>query len=121
MKNRDIGLVVNATRTIPFTTRRILGFRVPVDDDPSENDTMLEYFPLTCRIIDDTLKSGKNVLCHCYAGIQRSCAIAAAYIIYRDTASSKKAIALVKSRKQEAFSPEPTFGKALETFAKSRV
>ena len=121
LKQHDIALVVNATKTIPFSTRRILGFRVPVDDDPAENENMLDYFPVTCRVVDDTLQSGKNVLIHCYAGIQRSCALAAAYIIHCESVPSRRAIAYVKERKPEAFSPTPTFGKALEIYARSRV
>lgn len=121
LSKHDIALVVNATKTIPFATSRILGFRVPVNDDPDENDNMLEYFNVTNRIIDDTLKSGKTVLVHCYAGIQRSCALAAAYIIYTDNVPSRRAIAIIKQKKTEAFSPVPTFGKALDAFARSRV
>lgn len=120
LKNRDIQLVVNATKTIPFTSKRIMGFRVPVDDAFEENDAMLEYFSVTCRIIDDNLTAGKSVLVHCYAGIQRSCAIAAAYLICKYDMTARQAIRFIKERKFEAFTPTPTFERALERFAKSR-
>lgn len=119
LKDHDIELIVNATKTIPFSTKHIIGYRVPVDDHPDENDAMLEYFPITSMIIDETLKSGKGVLVHCYAGIQRSCAIAAAYLIYKDRLRACQAMAAIKHKKAEAFSPVPTFGKALSLYARS--
>lgn len=120
LKKHDIGLVVNATKTIPFSSRHILGYRVPVDDHPDENDTMLEYFPITSRIIDETLKSGQGVLVHCYAGIQRSCAVAAAYLMHSTGCGAKDAMATIQAQKTEAFQPVPTFGRALHAFGRTR-
>lgn len=117
LKKHDIGLVVNATKTIPFASRHVLGYRVPVDDHPDDNPTMLEYLPITSRIIDETLQSGKGVLVHCYAGIQRSCAIAAAYLMYiGDCSTAREAMDAVREKKSEAFQPVPTFGRALHSF-----
>jgi protein-tyrosine phosphatase len=120
LKKHDIGLVVNATRTIPFSSRHILGYRVPVDDHTDENETMLEYFPITSRIIDEALKSGQGVLVHCYAGIQRSCAVAAAYLMHSTGCSAKDAMAKIQDKKSEAFQPVPTFGRALSRFGRDR-
>ena len=121
LRDHNIGLVINATKTIPFTSRYILGYRVAVDDHPSENSSMLEYFPVASKLIDETLKSGKGVLVHCYAGIQRSCALAAAYLIYKTpTMTASQAIQRVKEKKQEAFEPRPTFALALREYASSR-
>jgi len=121
LKQHDIQLIINATKTIPFSTKHILGYRVPVDDHPDENPNMIDYFPITSLIIDETLKSGKGVLVHCYAGIQRSCAVAAAYLIYKDHIPARQAMDAVQRMKSEAFLPIPTFAKALETYAKSVV
>lgn len=117
LRRHNIGLVINATKTIPFSSKYVLGYRVPVDDHPSENDRMAEYFPITSRIIDETLKTGKGVLIHCYAGIQRSCAVAAAYLMYKnEELSPKRAMTYIKSRKPEAFDSIPTFQRALYSF-----
>lgn len=119
MEENGIGLVVNATKTIPFSFRDRLGYRIPVDDHPDENTTMLEYFPISSRIIDETLKSGIGVLVHCYAGIQRSCAVVAAYLIYKYKLTARQAINEIKHRKHEAFEPDATFRQALTEYAKS--
>ena len=121
LREHNIGLVINASKTIPFTSRNILGYRVAVDDHPSENDTMLEYFPITSKLIDETLKSGKCVLVHCFAGVQRSCAIGAAYLLFKNnTLTALDAIKRIKEKKPEAFEPRPTFWKALQAYAASR-
>lgn len=118
LREHNIGLVVNASKTIPFTSRHILGYRVAVDDHPSENDAMLEYLPIACKLIDETLKSGKNVLVHCYAGVQRSCAIGAAYLMYKNPSlTAYDAIQRIKEKKPEAFEPRPTFWTALKDYA----
>jgi rhodanese-related sulfurtransferase len=117
LREKDIGLVVNASKTIPFTSRHILGYRVAVDDHPSENEAMVEYFPIACRLIDETLKSDKSVLVHCYAGVQRSCAIAACYLMYKNqNLTASDAIRRIKEKKPEAFEPRPTFWSALKEY-----
>jgi dual specificity phosphatase 12 len=117
LREHNIGLVVNATKTIPFTSRHILGYRVAVDDHPSENSNMLDYFPVSSKLIDETLKSGKGVLVHCFAGIQRSCALGAAYLMYKNpTLTAAQAIRYIKEKKTEAFEPRPTFEEALREY-----
>jgi protein-tyrosine phosphatase len=90
---------------------------VAVDDHPSENEAMVEYFPIACRLIDETLKSDKSVLVHCYAGVQRSCAIAACYLMYKNqNLTASDAIRRIKEKKPEAFEPRPTFWNALKEY-----
>lgn len=121
LREHDIGLVVNASKTIPFTSRHILGYRVAVDDHPAENDAMLDYFPIACKLIDETVKSGKSVLVHCFAGIQRSCAVGAAYLMYKNPSfTAPHAMQRIKDKKPEAFEPRATFWHALKEYATRR-
>lgn len=116
LHSNNIGLVVNCSKTIPFVSEDILGHRVSVDDDSRYNDTMLRYLPSAVRAIDEALLSGKSVLVHCYAGIQRSCAVAAAYIMYKLGLTAHEAMDSVRRAKKEAFTPVPTFKHALELY-----
>jgi len=114
MRRHNIGLVVNASKNIPFYFKHILGYRVAVDDDPSEHETMLEFVPTAVQLIDDTVRMGRGVLVHCYAGIQRSSTVVAAYLMKTKHMTAVEAMRYIKDRKPEAFSPVPTFEHALD-------
>ena len=121
MRSRRIGLVVNCTRDIPnYFENRAYGaggrpeyLRVGVHDAQSENGEMLRLLPRACTTIDRALRENRPVLVHCYAGVQRSATVVAAYIKKKYGLSTQDAMACVRSRKQECFSPRPTFQWAL--------
>lgn len=113
---KNVGLVINCSKTIPFATTVVPGYRVAVDDDPSETGHMLQYFPIVVRIIDEALNSDKQVLVHCYAGMQRSSAVAAAYLMYKLGITHEEAMQSIKRAKSESFEPHPTFAQALRHY-----
>ncbi len=112
-----IALVVNATDGIPFRAPAgVSTYRIPVDDHPSENDTMLRHFPIVVVAMDEVLSSGQGVLVHCRAGMQRSAAVAAAYLMWKRGYTADKAMTFVNSKKHETFWPRPTFEVALRAW-----
>lgn len=113
MRKHKIRLIVDASKNIPFSFDRIPGYRVPVDDAPWENDTMLSHLPVVVRAIDDVLRHKRGVLVHCRAGMQRSATVVAAYIMWKRRMSAQQTIAFIKARKPETFEPKPTFDVAL--------
>jgi protein-tyrosine phosphatase len=120
LHSNGIRLVVNASKTISFSrsdgSSGALNYRVAVDDDVAENRAMYSHFPIVVRAIDNTLRNKQGVLVHCYAGIQRSCAVAAAYLMYKYGYSPSAAMRFIRSKKPEAFSPVPTFRWALDSY-----
>lgn len=122
---RGIGLVVNCTKNLPCNVKNIECLRIPVDDNPAENARMFSMLQEAVNTIDNAIRSGEGVLVHCYAGMQRSCAIAAAYLMHRRRqlglrVSALQAMRTVKNRKPEAFEPYPTFLPALQAFETRR-
>lgn len=116
-KKHDIRLVVNATGTIPIKAPAdVKSYRIPVDDSPDENPTMLSHFPLVVVAIDDVLKYGHGVLVHCRAGMQRSAAVVAAYLMWKRGLTANQAFEFINKRKHETFWPVPTFEKALRAW-----
>lgn len=111
-ERRKFGLVVNCSKDIeaelPVPT-----YRVPVDDWPKDSPVMLRHLPEAVAVIDDTLQRGQSVLVHCYAGIQRSATVVAAYLMWRDGLGAREAMQRVQAVKPETFSPRPTFARAL--------
>lgn len=111
-RRRNIGLVVNCTRDIPAELP-VPTYRVAVDDWPGDADAMLGHLPAAVLVIDDALQRGQGVLVHCFAGIQRSATVVAAYLMWKEGLGRAEAMRLVRTAKPETFSPRPTFGGAL--------
>jgi len=117
MRHARIGLVVNCSRDLPFyLPPGVEGERVNVDDSQRYSDAMVRSFGTVLPHIDKTIARGRGVLIHCFAGIQRSSAVAAAYLMYKLGIPAEKAMHAVQRMKPEAFKPRATFRRALQTY-----
>ena len=108
-------LIVNCTKSLIGAPGSV---RVPIDDDESECDNLIKRLRETNVLerINDALSKGQSVLVHCYAGVQRSCAVVACYLIRYHQMTPESAIAFIKSKREVAFDDAPTFLAAIETF-----
>jgi protein-tyrosine phosphatase len=119
MRDNNIAFVVNCSKNIPFLALPgVDQYRIPIDDSTSNNDVILTHFPIVVRAIDSVLQRGRGVLVHCRAGMQRSAATVAAYLMYKYNLSAANAMAAIKARKNETFWPTPTFAVALQKYEK---
>ncbi len=106
IKKHDIRLIINATANEPIRyTRDVNTYRVPIDDSPSDADKLTRYLPITSLLINDMVRYNKNVLVHCYAGMNRSATVVAAYLMFSRGWPASKAMAYIKQRKPETFTP----------------
>jgi protein-tyrosine phosphatase len=89
-----------------------------VNDTPLENDNILKYVKEfnVLNIIHESRLQGKTVLVHCHAGMQRSCAVVALYLIQYYKLTPERAIKTIQSKRAIAFYPEPTFQIALDSY-----
>lgn len=117
VKRHNIRLIVNCSKTIPCAFQDVACYRVPVDDDPRDDDTMLMFFPFVVSVINDARARGDNVLVHCFAGVSRSSTVVAAYLMWKYQLRCKDAVDFIRARKAETFLPEMTFKKALTTYS----
>jgi hypothetical protein len=84
----EFKLIVNCTKDIPFPSQK-MGMtspeciRIPVNDTPDECTNMTKYMKETNVLerMNEYIRKGEPVLVHCYAGMQRSCALLACYFI----------------------------------------
>ena len=108
-------VIVNCTKNLVGASGSI---RVPIDDDESECDNLIRHLQETnvLEIIHVALSKKQTVLIHCYAGIQRSCAVCACYLIRYHQMTPESAIAFIRSKRILAFDDAPTFLAAIETF-----
>jgi dual specificity MAP kinase phosphatase len=112
-KKKRFGLVVNCTADVPDVLPLPI-YRVPVDDWSGHADLLLRHLPGAVQAIDAALSRGQKVLVHCYAGIQRSASVVAAYLMWKYGATVAEAMAHIQNSKPETFGPDPTFADALK-------
>ena len=118
LKQQEIEVVFNCTKDIPFSPVIRRRYRVPVDDDLSEEEIRnmeLWSFEIVYKLIKE-YKSGKNILVHCAAGMQRSAATVAMFLIATEGMNPEQAIAAVKERRPIAFFQNANFKESIEAF-----
>ena len=121
LSRMNIGLVVNCTKDIPFCRKLPRGcdkIRLPVDDNlrPEEIHAMTRWSPGVVRHIWSVYSKGVPVFIHCYAGVQRSAAITAMFLIFYQRCSTRDAIRRIRQRRPIAFQPGINFEESIRTF-----
>jgi len=112
--DHDIAFVVNVTKNVPLLkVPGVQHYHIKVDDALDENPKLYSQFDVVVREIDAVLNRGKGVLVHCRAGMQRSAATVAAYLMYKYGLTADEAMETIKKRKPETFFPRATFDRAL--------
>ena len=92
---------------------------LPVHDSPDECDNLLNMIKET-RILENihhALQQNKPVLVHCFAGMQRSCALVACYLIKYYDITPHNAIEFIKSKRPIAFFGKVNFMDTISKFA----
>jgi hypothetical protein len=118
----SFSLIVNCTNDIPFpenySNEKI---RISVKDDPSESESMFRQIHET-RVLEKIhsfLQQGKPVLIHCFAGVQRSCAVLACYLMKYYVISPTSVITFIQERRPIAFFGNCNFKDTLQWFYQS--
>ena len=117
IKKNNIVSVFNCTKDLPFHSSIRRRFRVPVDDNLKQEEIRnmeLWSFEIVYKLTKEH-KHG-NVLVHCYAGMQRSAAVIAMYLIGNHRMKKDNAIAYIKRKRPLAFWPFTNFEKSIEDF-----
>ena len=121
MNQKNITVVFNATKDIPFSTSIKKQYRIPVDDNlqPEEirNMTLWSHEAVYKLMMEHN--KGQNILVHCAAGMQRSAAIVGMFLVATRGMSWQQAIAYVQGIRPIAFRPSPNFRDSLMAFHNS--
>ena len=119
LKENNINTVFNCTKDAPFHNSIKKQYRVPVDDNLEEEEIRnMELW--SYEIVYKLTKEYKEgpVLVHCHAGMQRSAAVVAMYLIANDM-KSDDAIRYIKSKRPIAFHNSVNFYKSIKGFENS--
>ena len=121
LRTKGIETVFNCTKDLPFHPSIQNRYRVPVDDNlqPEEIRNMELWSYEIIYKLHKEYKKGKPVLVHCAAGMQRSAAVVAMYLIATQGMKWEQAYRHIRQRRAIAFFPGANFEKAIVGFYNS--
>ena len=117
-REKQITVIFNCTKDLPFVDTSLSLYRVPVDDNlqPSEIRNLEHWSWETVYKLHNEYKTGRKVLVHCFAGMQRSAAVVAIYLVAMFRCTTAEAIAYIKRRRPIAFHPSANFYNSIKGF-----
>jgi len=122
LRSHGIQIVFNCTKDLAFKPCETVEarYRVPVHDnlEPEEIRALSSYSAATAFEIVKHYKEGKTILIHCAAGVQRSAACTAFFLISLTGCSAENAIKYIKSKRPVAFTPAVNFLPSIQYFDK---
>jgi rhodanese-related sulfurtransferase len=121
LKEKKIETVFNCTKDLPFSPIIRNRYRVPVDDNLQEEEIrnlQLWSYEVTYKLIQE-MKKGKPILVHCAAGMQRSAAVTAMYLIATHRMRPEQAKTYIQNKRPIAFRPGANFSRSIDGFYKS--
>ena len=94
---------------------------LPVHDSPDECEYLLSLIKNTCVLekMYFALLQNKPVLVHCFAGMQRSCALVACYLVKYNNMTPHDAIDYIKLKRPIAFFGKVNFMETILSFIKT--
>lgn len=121
LREKHITAIFNCTKDIPFRQGvhpNMHQYRIPLDDNlESDEIRNLEHWAWEVAYkIAKEHSAGNRILVHCHAGMQRSAASVAIYLIATHRCTTEEAIAYIKSRRPIAFYGNVNFYKSIKGF-----
>ena len=121
LRTKGIQTVFNCTKDLSFHPMIQTRYRVPVDDNlQAEEIRNLELWSYeVIYLLVREYKKGTPILVHCAAGMQRSAAVVAMFLIATRKMNWNQAYRFIRQRRSIAFFPRANFEKAIQGFYQS--
>lgn len=119
---KNVSMIVNCTVEIPFYNNNTKNYRVSVKDNLQKEEfkKLYDYIKfndcLLFKELDNNISQKKNVLVHCAAGAQRSCAFVVCFLIWKYKLNINDTIQFVKSKREIAFFRGVNFIQTIQAF-----
>jgi len=117
-RERGIESVFNCTKDLPFLPFVPRKYRLPVHDNLRDEEIRAmenSSFEVVYKLSQEHRRG--PVLVHCAAGMQRSAAVVAMYLIAKNPGMKvEDAIIYIQKRRPIAFTPGPNFLRAIKAF-----
>lgn len=121
LKNANIQAVFNCTKDAPFHPSVRRRYRIPVDDNLQEQEIRnleLWSYEIVYKMLQE-YKEKRPIFVHCHAGMQRSPAVVAMFLMTLFRMSTDKAKAHIKSKRPIVFFPQANFEDSMRGFQRS--
>ncbi|CAD8060394.1 unnamed protein product [Paramecium sonneborni] len=115
-KHKITSILSICVTKIPFTVSSQMKQYQHIILEDSENENIYRYFNSSFEFIEKGRQSG-NVLVHCMAGISRSAALIAAYLMKKHKMTSKEALQQLERKRWQVY-PNDGFVKQLLQYEK---
>ena len=118
IRKQEIEVVFNCTKDLPFSPIIPIKYRIPVDDNLEEAEIRnmeLWSSEIAYKIMMEYVE-GKTILVHCMAGMQRSAASVAFFLISYLKMRALDAMKMIKEKRRIAFFPRANFGRSIDYF-----
>ena len=118
IRDKNIQVVFNCTKNLSFSPMIPVKYRVPVDDNLEEEEIRnmeLWSSEIAYKIMAEYVE-GKSILVHCMAGMQRSAASVAFFLISYRKMRALDAMKMIKEKRRIAFFPRANFGRSIDYF-----
>lgn len=123
--NQQFDMIVNCTKNYDITFPSYCNpencIRLPIDDNPNECEKFLTLLreKKVLEKIHYSIMCQDSVLVHCFAGMQRSCAVVACYLIKYYDMTPYDAVTYIQSKRPVAFFGNINFLDAIKMFYKN--
>ena len=121
LQKNNITVVFNVTKDLPFSQVIQKQYRIPIDDNlqAEEIRNMSLWSQETVYKLLEEHNKGNKILVHCFAGMQRSAAVVAMYLIATKGMTWHQAISYIQGIRPIAFRPSPNFKASIIEFDKT--
>ena len=118
LQANNITVVFNCTKDLDFHESIRHRYRVPVHDNlqAEEINNMTRWSPEIAFKVLREYKSGKNILIHCAAGMQRSAAVLTIFLITLTGERAPPLMSHIRRKRAIAFVPQANFRKSIEYY-----
>jgi rhodanese-related sulfurtransferase len=121
LSEHNIACVFNCTKDIALYPSIERKYRIPVDDNLKEEEIRnleLWSYEIVFKMLQE-YKTGQPILVHCAAGMQRSAACMAMFLIVVKHMKPSDAVDYIRSKRPIAFRPAVNFKGAIDGFYNS--
>jgi protein-tyrosine phosphatase len=118
IRQNNISVVFNCTKNLAFSPIIPIKYRIPVDDNLEEEEIRnmeLWSSEISYKMMTEYIE-GKTILVHCMAGMQRSAASVAFFLISYRKMRALDAMKFIKEKRMIAFYPRANFGRSIDYF-----
>jgi protein-tyrosine phosphatase len=119
LKANNVGAVFNCTKDLRFCeTVNTNKYRVPVDDNLQavEINNMTRWSPEIAYKVLREYNRGSVILIHCAAGMQRSAAVTAIFMITLTGKNAPAVMSHIRRKRPVTFTPQVNFRKSIEYY-----